>query len=66
MIVMFVFELCWILKCYIVLWGMFCGKVMLIVLDDLLLMFMLGWIFGLVGESGCGKSIVVNIMLGLL
>ncbi|WP_191569453.1 oligopeptide/dipeptide ABC transporter ATP-binding protein [Paracoccus yeei] len=59
-------ELRRISKRYTVSRGMFRGKATLTALDDLSLTLMPGRTLGLVGESGCGKSTAVNIMLGLL
>lgn len=46
--------------------GMFRRAATLTALNDLSLKVMPGETLGLVGESGCGKSTAVNIMLGLL
>lgn len=59
-------ELRRISKRYTVSQGMFRGKATLTALDEVSLSVMPGQTLGLVGESGCGKSTAVNIMLGLL
>ncbi|MFT3689590.1 oligopeptide/dipeptide ABC transporter ATP-binding protein [Paenirhodobacter sp.] len=46
--------------------GLFRPPAVLTALNDLSLKVMPGETLGLVGESGCGKSTAVNIMLGLL
>lgn len=46
--------------------GMFRRPATLTALNDLSLQVMPGETLGLVGESGCGKSTAVNVMLGLL
>ncbi|WP_434288156.1 oligopeptide/dipeptide ABC transporter ATP-binding protein [Celeribacter sp. SCSIO 80788] len=59
-------ELIDISKRYSVSQGMFKPAATLTALDGLSLRLEEGQTLGLVGESGCGKSTAVNIMLGLL
>ncbi|NSZ61197.1 ATP-binding cassette domain-containing protein (plasmid) [Agrobacterium tumefaciens] len=59
-------ELRHISKRYSVQQGLFRRPSVLTALNDLSLNVMPGETLGLVGESGCGKSTAVNIMLGLL
>lgn len=59
-------ELRRISKRYTVSQGMLRHKATLTALDELSLSVMPGHTLGLVGESGCGKSTAVSIMLGLL
>jgi len=59
-------ELEHVCKRFRVAQGMFRRPATLTALNDLSLKVMPGETLGLVGESGCGKSTAVNVMLGLL
>ncbi|WP_417280365.1 oligopeptide/dipeptide ABC transporter ATP-binding protein [Celeribacter sp.] len=59
-------ELIGISKRYSVSQGLFKSDATLTALDNLSLSLEEGQTLGLVGESGCGKSTAVNVMLGLL